>query len=261
MSTIDRCASSVSLLKPHMNCHDCTLNRLCLPARLQQAEVAQLDHIIKRSRPLHKDQHLFRAGEPAQHIYALRTGALKTYLLNQDGTEQITGFVLPGELIGMDAFGRAAFPSYALVLETSLVCAIPLVELEDLAGSIPNLRKQLLNTLSQQLYGKQEHLSHTRESAEQRLAAFLLNLSSRYSQRGLSALNLILPMSRGEIGNYLGLTTETVSRQFARYRQMGLIESRGREIRLTDMPALRLLGKDPPSTPAQILGHGALHSV
>jgi CRP/FNR family transcriptional regulator len=252
-----RASSSNGPLKPQMSCHDCTLNRLCLPASLQQAEIAQLEHIIKRSRPLHKYEHLFRAGEPVQQIYALRTGALKTYLLDQDGTEQITGFILPGELVGMDAFGRSSFPSYALALETSLVCTIPLAELEELAGSIPNLRKQLLNTLSRELHGEQEHLSHTRESAEQRLAVFLLNLSARYSKRGLSALNFILPMSRGEIGNYLGLTTETVSRLFTRYRQMGMIESLGREIRLTNAQALCRLGKTQPSAPppqAPVLG-------
>ena len=245
--------------KPQMNCHDCTLNRLCLPASLQDGEITQLEHIIKRSRPLHKYEHLFRAGEPVQQIYALRTGALKTYLLDQEGTEQITGFVLPGELVGMDAFGRSCFPSYAVALETSLVCTIPLAELEELAGAIPNLRKQLLHTLSRELHGEQEHLSHNKESAEQRLAVFLLNLSARYSKRGLSALNFILPMSRGEIGNYLGLTTETVSRLFTRCRQLGLIESTGREIHLTDVHALCQLGKTQPTPPPAVFVHGALH--
>lgn len=260
MPPTDHGISASSPFKPQMNCHDCTLNRLCLPACLQEGEIARLEHIIRRSRPLHKYEHLFRAGEPVQQIYALRTGALKTYLLDQDGTEQITGFILPGELVGIDAFGRSSFPSYAVALETSLVCTVPLAELEELAGAIPNLRKQLLNTLSRELHGEQEHLSHAKESAEQRLAIFLLNLSARYSKRGLSALNFVLPMSRGEIGNYLGLTTETVSRLFSRYRQMGVLESLGREVRLTDVQALCQLGKTlPVAKKAPELAHGVLH--
>lgn len=259
MLTVDQHGLSSRPFKSHMNCHDCPLNRLCLPACLGHEEIARLENIIKRYRPLHKYEHLFRAGEPMQQIYALRSGSLKTYLLNQDGTEQITGFVLPGELVGMDSFGSAHFPSYAVALETSMACTIPLDELEELAGSIPNLRKQLLNILSRELHGEQEHLSHTRESAEQRLAVFLLNLSSRYSERGLSALNFILPMSRGEIGNYLGLTTETVSRLFTRYRQLGLIESQGREIHLADVQALCGLCSAPPALPARLAARVALH--
>lgn len=238
-----------------MNCHHCPLKQLCLPARLGEEEITRLEQIIRRNRPLQKGDHLFRAGEPVQQIYALRSGSLKTYLLDQDGTEQITGFIMPGELVGIDAFGRSSFPSYAMALETSLACTIPLAELEELAGSIPNLRKHLLSTLSRELHGEQEHLSHTKGSAEQRLAAFLLDLSRRYSNRGFSALNFILPMSRGEIGNYLGLTTETISRLFTRYRQLGLIESQGREIRLTDIRGLCGLCSTQPPLASELAAH------
>ncbi len=230
-------------IKIQMNCHDCTLSRLCLPACLQHGEVDLLENIVKRNRPLHKGEHLFRAGEPMRQVYALRSGALKTYLLDQDGNQQITGFILPGELVGLDAFGSSSFPSYAEALETSLVCTIPLAELEELAGHIPSLRKRLLVTLSRELHEEQQHYSHNRESAEQRLAVFLLNLSARYSRRSLSATSFILSMSRGEIGNYLGLTTETVSRLFSRLRQQGLLEISGRELRLKHPAALNRLGR------------------
>ncbi|WP_269137928.1 MULTISPECIES: fumarate/nitrate reduction transcriptional regulator Fnr [unclassified Pseudomonas] len=232
-----------SSLKFQMNCHDCSLSRLCLPGCLQNNEVDQLENIIKRNHPLHKGEHLFRAGEPMQQVYALRSGALKTYLLDPDGNEQITGFTLPGELVGLDAFGNSSFPSYAVALETSLVCTIPLADLEELAGHIPSLRKQLLVTLSRELQEEQQHYSHNRESAERRLAVFLLNLSLRYSRRSLSATSFILSMSRGEIGNYLGLTTETVSRLFSRFRRQGLLEIKGRELRLMHPTALNQLGR------------------
>ena len=236
--------SADSRFQPRVSCHDCSISRFCLPVMLHEQEIAQLESIIKRNRPLHKGEHLFRAGEPMQHVYALRTGALKTYLLNRDGTEQITGFHLPGEMAGLDAFGLEHHHSYAVALETSLICSIPLTQLEELAGAIPSLRKQLLNTMSREIKIEQEHLAHNRESAEQRLAAFLLNLSARYGRRGLSAVSFILPMSRGEIGNYLGLTNETVSRLFSRYRERGLLEHQGREVHLKDLHALCRMGED-----------------
>ncbi|MDO9623822.1 MAG: fumarate/nitrate reduction transcriptional regulator Fnr [Pseudomonas sp.] len=250
MSTNGHHSIFAPAFKIQMNCHDCVLSRLCLPGCLQQNEVEQLEKIVKRNRPLHKNEHLFRAGDAMQQVYALRSGALKTYLLDQDGNEQITGFILPGELVGLDAFGNHCFPSYAVALETSLVCTIPLADLEELAGYIPSLRKQLLTTLSRELHEEQQHYSHNRESAEQRLAIFLLNLSQRYSRRNLSATSFILSMSRGEIGNYLGLTTETISRLFSRFRQLGLLEIKGRELHLMQPSALTRLGKNAAQQPA-----------
>ncbi|WP_375738640.1 fumarate/nitrate reduction transcriptional regulator Fnr [Pseudomonas boanensis] len=242
MSTDDQGILPRSPVKSHIQCHDCALSRFCLPESLDEGEVSQLESIIKRNRPLQKHEHLFRAGEPMQHVYALRSGALKSYLLDKDGTEQITGFHLPGELIGLDGIGYEHYPSYAEALETSMVCAIPIHQLEELAGVIPSLRKQLLRVMSHEIQAEHEHLSHTRESAEQRLASFLLNLSSRYSKRGLSPVNFLLPMSRSEIGNYLGLTTETISRLFTRYREQNLIDSSGRELHILDPQALHRLG-------------------
>lgn len=241
-------ATRKNLLTPrqvHVTCHDCSLSRLCLPMTLQDSEITRLEGIIQRNRPLHKHEYLIRAGTPADHIYALRSGAMKTHMLTPDGEEQITGFHLPGELIGLDAIGEDNYPTYSIALETSMVCAIPVNQLEDLAGLIPGLRKQLLHTLSREIQAEHVHLSHTKESAEQRLAAFLLNLSARYSKRGLSASNFILPMNRRDIGNYLGLSMETVSRLFTRFRDLHLIDSTGRELHLLDMKALCHQGNSP----------------
>lgn len=230
--------SALSAPSVNVSCHDCPLTRLCLPFNLNEGEISSLEGIIKRSRPLHKHEYLIRAGDPVQHVYAVRSGAFKTYLLNPDGIEQIIGFHLPSELIGLDAIGVERYPSYCLALETSMVCAIPLHQLEELAGLIPGLRKQLLHIMSRELNQEHEYQRHVRESAEQRLAAFLLNLSARYSKRGLSASNFVLPMNRSEIGNYLGMTTETVSRLFTRLRELNLVVSNGHEVRLPDIPAL-----------------------
>lgn len=222
----------------HVSCHDCSVAQLCLPVSLNETEIGFLEGIIKRNRPLHKHEHLIRAGDPVQHVYALRSGALKTYLLNPDGVDQIIGFHLPSELIGLDALGAERYPSHCVALDTSMVCAIPLHQLEELAGQIPGLRSQLLHTLSRGIHDEHEYRSHTRESAEQRLASFLLNLSVRYSKRGLSASKFVLPMSRSDIGNYLGMTTETVSRLFTRFRDQCLIATSGHEVHLLDTQAL-----------------------
>lgn len=225
-----------------VSCQACSLSRLCLPASLSNSEVEELDHIVRRNRPLHKGDYLFRADEPMQQVYAVRSGAIKTYLLDCSGNEQVTGFILPGEMLGLDAIGAERFRGYAIALETSMVCGIGLDQLEELSGRIPGLRHQLLHILSQGIHGEHEHIRHSRERAEQRLATFLLGLSARYRQRGLSPDAFVLPMTRAEIGNYLDLTVETVSRLFTRYTQAGLIECHGREVRLLDRGGLCRMG-------------------
>lgn len=242
------CSSSVST-----KCRDCALKRICLPATLQDAELEGLEGIIKHNRRLSKQQHLYRANEPAQQLYALRSGSLKTYLTSHDGSELVTGFVFPGELIGLDAFGGERSHSHAMALEPSLVCVIPVSQLEELVGSSALLRRTLLRSMSRELQIEQAHLRQNRENAGQRFVAFLLDLSARNRRRGLSASEFTLPMTRSEIGSYLGLTTETVSRLFTRYRQLGLIQSNGRDIRLIDMNALHLAHEGLP----QPAGHWA----
>lgn len=232
------CEPLMSSRPTHVTCHDCSLSRLCLPLTLDEEEIRRLEGIIKRNRPLHRQDYLIRAGTVVENIYALRSGAMKTYMLAQEGVEQITSFHLPGELIGLDAIGESLYPTYTVALETSQVCAIPVNRLEELAGLIAGLRKQLLHTLSKEIQADHERLSHVRDSAEQRLAAFLLNLSARYSKRGLSASNFILPMNRRDIGNYLGLSMETVSRLFTHFRDTHLVDSSGRELHIPDLKAL-----------------------
>ncbi|MBI2380991.1 MAG: fumarate/nitrate reduction transcriptional regulator Fnr [Gammaproteobacteria bacterium] len=224
-----------------INCQDCAISELCLPVALLESEIEHLDSIIKRNRPLQKGEHLYRAGDGLQCVYAVRTGTLKTYTLNNEGTEQITGFYLPGEVVGLDGLHEHTHPSFAVALETTMICSIPFHQLEELAGIIPNLRMQLLKIMSREIQSDQELFQLTKKNAEERLAAFLVNLSTRYAKRGLSAQNFILPMSRGDIGNYLGLTIETVSRLFTRYQKADLIDTKGREIHLKDMKSLSQL--------------------
>ncbi|HYQ38801.1 MAG TPA: fumarate/nitrate reduction transcriptional regulator Fnr [Pseudomonas sp.] len=233
--------SSGRCARERISCRDCAIRQHCFPANLQGSELQQLDGIIQRSRPLHKGEHLFSAGESLQQLHAVRSGTLKTYLLSSEGEEQITGFHLPGEVLGLDGMGAFSHPSFAVALETSMVCSIPLVRLEELAGSIPRLRAELLRVMSAAIHAEHEQLRLTRKAAGERLGTFLLELSQRFGARGYSARNFILPMSRCEIANYLGLTSETVSRLLARYRERGLVEISGRELRFTDIRRLQQL--------------------
>lgn len=229
--------------RPHVKCLACSLSRLCLPASLDVDEVDKLERIVRRSRPLKKGEYLFKADEPMEQVFALRSGAIKNYLLDADGNEQVLGFVLPGEMLGLDAIGAGRYRSYALALDVSMVCSIRLDQLVELSGQISGLRYQLLHMLSLGLQGKDEHLRCCQGRADQRLSTFLLGMSARYQQRGLCAGAFSLPMSRGDIANYLDLTQETVSRLFSRFIQAGLLECSGREVRLIDQQGLADLSR------------------
>ncbi|MEN5301141.1 MULTISPECIES: Crp/Fnr family transcriptional regulator FnrB [unclassified Pseudomonas] len=224
--------------RPHVKCLACSLSRLCLPASLSADEVDKLERIVRRNRPLKRGEYLFKANEPMEHVFALRSGAIKNFLLDTEGTERVSGFILPGEMLGLDAIGASHYRSYAMALEISLVCSIRLDQLVDLSGQIPGLRYQLLHMLSLGIQGKDEHLRCCHGRADQRLAIFLLGMSTRYQARGLRADVFNLPMSRGDIANYLDLTLETVSRLFSRFVHSGFLQCAGREVRLVDMQGL-----------------------
>lgn len=222
-----------------INCQDCGFSQLCLPFSLNEAELDKLDDIIQRKRPSHKGDHLFEAGKPLQALYAVRTGSFKTYTLSEQGEEQITGFHLPGDVIGFDAIGNQQHPSYAQALETAMVCEIPFHTLESLLDQLPKLRQQLMRLMSQDISGDQQMmLLLNRKTAEEKLAAFLTNLAQRFGNRGFSKKEFRLTMTRGEIGNYLGLTVETISRLLGRFHKDELIHVDGKLIVITDFEAL-----------------------
>ncbi|MBU2181341.1 MAG: fumarate/nitrate reduction transcriptional regulator Fnr [Gammaproteobacteria bacterium] len=222
-----------------INCQDCGFSQLCLPFSLNTNELDQLDDIIQRKRPSHKGDHLFEAGKPLQALYAVRTGSFKTYTLTEQGEEQITGFHLPGDVIGFDAIGNQQHPSYAQALETAMVCEIPYQTLDQLLDQMPKLRQQLMRLMSQDISGDQQMMLWlNRKTAEEKLAAFLTNLAQRFGSRGFSKREFRLTMTRGEIGNYLGLTVETISRLLGRFHKDELIHVDGKLIVITDFAGL-----------------------
>ena len=232
-------SSDIRLSSLRQACTHCSLNQLCLPMSLDQADLEQLDAIVERKRPVQRGDHLYRGGDRFRAIYAVRSGSLKTYTTTEDGEEQVTGFHLPGELVGLDAINTWVHPCSASSLETTSICELPFEELEHLAADIPGLQRQLLRLMSKEIFADQEMLfAMARRSAEERLAMLLMSFSDRFSRRGLSATRFRLPMARSDLGNYLGLAPETMSRLFRRFSDQGWLKAEGREIQLLEPEAL-----------------------
>lgn len=220
-------------------CKNCTLSTLCLPMGLASEDVERLDDIVKRTRPLHRGDFLFRYGDRFRSLYVVKTGSLKTFAPSAEGGEQVLGFHLPGEIVGLDAIDKDAHACSAKVLETSAICEIPFARLEELTATIPSLQHQLFRLLSKEIgYDTDMLLLLGKKSAEERLGAFLLSMSRRLAKRGLSATDFYLSMSRHEIGNYLGLAVETVSRLFTRFQDDGLMRVDRKHIELFDLDGL-----------------------
>lgn len=216
-------------------CLTCSLSSLCLPLSLSLEDIDQLDRIIKRRQPLKKGDHLYRQGDHFDSVYAVRSGSLKNYIMTDDGEEQITNFYLPSELVGLDTIDCATYPVSSKALETTTVCEIPYTRLQYLADELPDLRRQLFSSMSKEIRDdKQMMLLLSKKNAEERVASFLANLSARFKRRGYSPYTFRLSMSRNEIGNYLGLAVETVSRVFTRFQSLRFIAVNGKEVHITD---------------------------
>jgi len=221
-------------------CRNCSLISLCLPMGLSPEDVDQLDAIVKRNRPLHRGDHLFRQGDNFQCIYVVKTGTVKTFDPGEDGSEQVLGFHLPGEMIGLDAIETGLHHCSAKILETTAVCEIPFNRLEELSSTIPSLQHQMYRLLSREIGHDEDMLTLLgKRNAEERLASFLLSLSGRFQRRGFSPSDFYLSMSRHEIGNYLGLAVETVSRLFTRFQDDGLLKVERKHVQLVDIERLK----------------------
>lgn len=223
-------------------CKNCTLSTLCLPMGLEPGDVDRLDSIVKRSRALHRGDQLFEMGDRFRSLFVVKSGAVKTYYPSDEDGEQVLGFHLAGEIIGLDAIELETHTCSAIVLETSAICEIPFSRLEELSALIPSLQHQLYRLLSKEIQQDTEMLRLLgKKSAEERLATFLFNLSQRLKKRGLSATEFHLSMSRHEIGNYLGLAVETISRLFTRFQEDGILDVRRKYVRLTDFRGLEAM--------------------
>ncbi|MDI6745681.1 MAG: fumarate/nitrate reduction transcriptional regulator Fnr [Rhodocyclaceae bacterium] len=223
-------------------CSQCNLRELCLPMGLSDGELDQLDHLVEVRRRVQRGQHLYRGGDPFEAIFAIKTGFFKTDVLLEDGRDQVTGFQMAGEILGMDGIGSEKHTCNAVALEDSEVCIIPFAELESFSREISALQHHFHKMMSREIvrdHGVMMLLGVMR--AEERLAAFLLNLSQRFTARGYSPTEFNLRMTRGEIGSYLGLKLETVSRAFSRFNEEGLISVHQKHIQIRDAAGLKKL--------------------
>ena len=223
-------------------CSRCNLRELCLPISLSEDDTDRLDNLIGGGRKLKRGQHLYRAGDPFEFLFAVKRGFFKTNVLTEDGRDQVTGFQMAGEILGMDGISIEVHSCNAVALEDSEVCPIPFTELENLSREIRSLQHHLHKVMSREIV--RDHsvmmLIGTMRT-EERMAIFLLDLSKRFAARGFSPNEFHLRMTRAEIGSYLGLKLETVSRAFSRFQDEGLIFVQQKHLRILDLPQLKLL--------------------
>ncbi|MFZ4536326.1 fumarate/nitrate reduction transcriptional regulator Fnr [Propionivibrio sp.] len=223
-------------------CSNCNLRELCLPLGLKKEELAKFDDLVSTRKRIMRGDHLYHTDQSFDSIYAVRSGFFKTCVLDEAGREQVTGLHMTGELLGLDGISTETHSCNAVALVDSEVCTIPFSHLEDLSREIHTLQKHFHKVMSREIirdHGVMLLLGTMR--AEERLAAFLLNLSQRFTARGYSPAEFNLRMTRVEIGSYLGLKLETVSRAFSHFQESGLIEVQHKHIRILDIPGLKKL--------------------
>nr|VFK29113.1 MAG: transcriptional regulator, Crp/Fnr family [Candidatus Kentron sp. MB]VFK30915.1 MAG: transcriptional regulator, Crp/Fnr family [Candidatus Kentron sp. MB]VFK75741.1 MAG: transcriptional regulator, Crp/Fnr family [Candidatus Kentron sp. MB] len=228
-------------------CDECALSGLCITSGADSVTKAQLKSAILHPAPFQPGDYLYRVGNRLKALYIVKSGFIKVYISTSYGEKQILGFHLPGELAGLDALGTNAHQCEAVALDTSRVCELPAAKLSEVCRLSPQVRRQLNRLMGRQLSNIQEVLLLLgKKSAEGRVAAFLLNMSARFKERGFSEHEFHLNMSRHDIANYLGLAVETVSRVFSRFQEEKLLYVRSRDIRIRDTDRLRRLVSDSP---------------
>jgi len=233
-------AKIISLAALKAACCECSLRDLCLPLDLGADDMRALEAAVKSHHKLSKGEFLYRVGDPFRALFAIRSGSTKNCEIAADGSVQITGFHLPGELLGLDAISSEQHPCDVVALETTEICELPFGRLEELARELPGLQHQLLRLMSREIADEEiQLLMLGRMKAEERLAAFLLSFSKRLQRLGNSSTVLRLPMSRQDLGDYLGLALETVSRLFSRFQEDKLITVQGRNVKLLDAARLK----------------------
>jgi len=223
-------------------CSQCSLHELCLPVGLDAADMEEVDRLVSTRRKVHRGASLFHAGDPFSALYAVRYGFFKSFITTTDGRDQVTGFYMTGEILGMDGIGSERHTCTLMALEDSEVCVMPFARVEEMSRAVEPLQRHFHKIMSREIVRDQGvMLLLGSMRAEERLAAFLLNLSQRFLRRGFSATEFVLRMTREEIGSYLGMKLETVSRLFSRFHDEELIEVRQKHVRIRDPEGLRAL--------------------
>ena len=222
-----------------ITCSSCNMREMCLPAGLCPEDMLRIEGLVYARRRVKRGEALFIAGDTFGSLYAIRSGFFKTSVIDSEGREQVTGFCMGGELLGLDGLGAGRYNGTAVALEDSEACVLPFALVEELSRDVRPLQRQLHSVLAREIvrdHGVMMLLGSMR--AEERLATFLLNLSKRFMRRGYSSSDFHLRMTREEIGSYLGLKLETVSRLFSSFQKDGLIEVQQKHVRIHDIAGL-----------------------
>lgn len=232
-------SSVLDLIQLRRGCTYCSVRQLCLPGGIGAEDLQRLDNIVQRRRPIARGERLFRVGDALTSVFVAREGAFKSVSVSEDGEEQILGFHLPGELIGLDALGSGEHRCEGVALTAASVCEVPYDELARVAGEVPSLQQQLLRVIGQSVGRDHDHLGIlVRRQANERIALFLHSLSERFRSIGHSGQQIMLPMSREDIARFLGLALETVSRGFTRLQEDNVIAVTGRRVEILDQAEL-----------------------
>jgi CRP/FNR family transcriptional regulator len=222
-------------------CSTCAFSQACLAQGMNKRELLDLHVLVDHVGPFHPGDHVFREGDPFDAIAAVRAGTVKTYVVDRDGSERVLGFHLPGEVIGLDAIDGEHYPCNAVALDTVALCRFSFPRMAELATRLPSLQQHLFRLLSRDIAAATRLTGDW--SADQRMAAFLVGLSHRLAARGFSPRRFQLTMARTDIGNYLRLAPETVSRVLKRFQDEGLVVVDRREVELSDVARLEALAE------------------
>ncbi len=221
-------------------CSNCNLRELCMPLGFTNQEMKKIDDVVKTRHRIKQGELLFSNGDTFTSLYAIRTGFFKSSISTEDGREQVIGFQMAGEIIGMDGIANDLHSCNAVALEDAEVCVMPFANIEALSREFPELQRHIHKVMSREIVRENSVmmlLGNMR--AEERLAGFLLNLVQRLYARGFSQSEIILRMTREEIGSYLGMKLETVSRTFSKFSDEGIIEVKQRYVRIIEADALK----------------------
>ncbi len=242
MSLTKKTNQRVISIKDFSSCSYCSVRRLCLPVSVEKEEIELIDELVTDRPHLKKSEYLFHAGDKFRSLYAIKSGAVKTFGSTRDGREQITGFHFAGELIGLDAIGNNMHNCNDVALEKTVICDLPYSDIEGISTQIPSIQREITRLMSVEIRNDEDMLMAMGSMrAEQRVACFLFNLHRRLRSSSNDVISLRLPMTREEIGNYLGLSLETVSRRMSSLQEDGIINVENRLITLRDIEALQQL--------------------
>lgn len=246
---------TVSLLQT--NCRNCSLSSLCLPKELVGSELTELENLVNQLAPMRKSGNIYTQGEKFTSLYVVRSGSVKKYKIDSEGNEQVIGFGLPGELLGIDAISSGSYTSSAITLDTTSFCQLKYSKLEEFCEKTPSLIKHILKMASQELVSDHEiHNAISQKNIDERVAVFLTSLSTRLKILGYSGIEFHLPMSHYDIANFLGMQPETFSRSLKKLTNTDLISIHQKNIKIKDLNRLRGMAGHCDTCPSSIAMNG-----